>query len=190
MSALELKESDVDQPLEAIAQVLEASGDFRVLRRLVPRPVAARPVAENERVGIVIDTETTGLDATKDEVVELALLKFHYTLDGAVVGVTGAFDGFIQPSAPLPEKIVQLTSLTDSILAGASINPTAVQAFLEGAHFVVAHNAGFDRRFAERYWPTLSLIPWGCSATQIQWRDEGFAGANPGLPAGRRRILL
>jgi DNA polymerase-3 subunit epsilon len=45
---------------------------------------------------------------------------------------------------------------------------------------VIVHNSGFDRKFAERYWPVFEQKAWGCSATEIEWRKYGFAGAQLG----------
>jgi DNA polymerase III subunit epsilon len=45
---------------------------------------------------------------------------------------------------------------------------------------VIAYNASFDRRFAERYWPMFEQKPWACSATEVEWRKHGFDGARPG----------
>ena len=46
------------------------------------------PVAGQEtKTGILLDTETTGLDHAKDEIIELGMVKFDYTADGRIVGV-------------------------------------------------------------------------------------------------------
>jgi DNA polymerase-3 subunit epsilon len=45
---------------------------------------------------------------------------------------------------------------------------------------VIAHNAGFDRKFAERYWPIFERKAWGCSATEVGWRKHGFEGSRLG----------
>ena len=45
---------------------------------------------------------------------------------------------------------------------------------------VIAHNSGFDRKFAERYWPIFQRKAWGCSATEIEWRKHGFEGSRLG----------
>jgi DNA polymerase III subunit epsilon len=71
------------------ARLIEASPDFRLLRR-VPAPSAwPLPSSSGEtRNGVFVDTETTGLDADTDEVIELALLPFEYERDtGAIVSV-------------------------------------------------------------------------------------------------------
>src|SRR5258708_7209127 len=62
------------EALERYASLLEASSDYRVLRRL--RPARAMRLVEGtaKRRGIYVDVETTGLDPTVDGIVELAML--------------------------------------------------------------------------------------------------------------------
>jgi DNA polymerase III subunit epsilon len=55
-----------------------------------------------------------------------------------------------------------------------------VVAFVDDAAIIIAHNSAFDRKFAERYWPVFEQKAWGCSATEIDWRGHGFAGAQLG----------
>jgi DNA polymerase-3 subunit epsilon len=51
-----------EQPpdLEAMAAALRASGQYRVLRRLAPRPPIAIPDGILVRTGLFVDVETTG----------------------------------------------------------------------------------------------------------------------------------
>ncbi|MGY4600405.1 hypothetical protein ACVWXL_008151 [Bradyrhizobium sp. GM22.5] len=64
--------------LAALAEVLSQSTDYRVLRRLVPRAMCPPDIGQETKVGILIDTETTGLDHARDEVIELGMVKFDY----------------------------------------------------------------------------------------------------------------
>jgi DNA polymerase-3 subunit epsilon len=171
-----------DSPLTfaAMAESLAQSGDYRILRRLVPRREFAQPDGQAVRSGILLDVETTGLDPVRDEVIELAMVKFDYRPDGAIVRVSDAFTAFQEPSKPIPPEIVALTGITDETVAGHRIDDAAVAAFVDGAVIVIAHNANFDRKFAERYWSLFQHKAWGCSATEVDWRSHGFDGSRLG----------
>ena len=66
------------------------------------------------------------------------------------------------------------------MVTGHRFHDAAITAFVEGAVIVIAHNSGFDRKFAERYWPLFEHKAWGCSMSEIDWRKHGFAGAQLG----------
>jgi DNA polymerase-3 subunit epsilon len=166
--------------LAAMAEALSRSTDYRVLRRLVPRAPSTPPVGQETKIGVLLDIETTGLDHAKDEIIELGMVKFDYTPDGRVVGVKDTFSGFNEPAVPISDEITILTGITDDMVAGHRIDEAAVNAFIDDAVIVIAHNSGFDRKFAERYWPVFEHKAWACSATEIDWRKHGFAGAQLG----------
>ncbi len=163
--------------LAAMAETLSQSTDYRVLRRLVPRPSSIPAPGQETRTGILLDTETTGLDHARDEIIELGMVKFDYSADGRIVSLRDTFSAFNEPSAPIPPEVTALTGITDDMVAGHKIEEAAVNAFVDGAVISIAHNAGFDRKFAERYWPVFEDMAWGCSATEVDWRKHGFAGA-------------
>lgn len=73
--------------LDAMARALSENEDFRVLRRLKPRPTVDALVGQAVRQGVFVDVETTGLDASTDEIIELAMVPFAYTLAGEVLSV-------------------------------------------------------------------------------------------------------
>lgn len=162
-----------------MAELLSRSADYRVLRRLAPR-LPSPVVGQATRVGILLDTETTGLDHARDEIIELGMVKFAYTPDGRIVGLCDTFSAFNEPSGPVPAEVTALTGITDEMVAGHRINEGAVEAFVDGAVIAIAHNAGFDRKFAERYWPIFERMAWGCSMTEVDWRAQGFAGGQLG----------
>jgi DNA polymerase-3 subunit epsilon len=167
--------------LAAMAEALSRSADFRVLRRLVPRPPSPPVAGQETKTGILLDTETTGLDHARDEIIELGMVKFDYTADGRIAGVRDTFSAFNEPSAPIPLDVTALTGITDEMVAGHKIDEAAVNAFVDDAVVVViAHNSGFDRKFSERYWPVFERKAWACSATEIDWQQYGFDGAKLG----------
>ncbi|TVR94950.1 MAG: 3'-5' exonuclease [Trueperaceae bacterium] len=160
--------------LEALAVRLEASPDFRVLRAVAP-PERLDALPDGARVGVYLDLETTGLDHRADRVIELGLVRFAYDLDnGTVLGMLDDYSGLEDPGRPLPPEITRLTGIDDAMLAGQRIDDGRVQALLEGASVVIAHNARFDRPFAEARLPAFADVHWACSLRDVAWRDEGF----------------
>jgi DNA polymerase-3 subunit epsilon len=163
---------------EQMAATLEATGDYKILRRLVPRSISTAPLDPADRVGVILDVETTGLDDRIDEIIEVGMVRFSYSEADVVTGVTGTFQAFREPSVPISAEITNLTGITNEIVAGQRIEATAVEEFVHDANVVIAHNAGFDRKFAERICPVFSRKHWACSCAEINWRGHGFSGAN------------
>ena len=162
--------------LEAMAEALAATGNYRVLRRLSPRARYADPGGAEVRRGLYIDLETTGLDASRDEIIEIAMVPFTYGTDGRIFEVSEPFQAFRQPAGPIPPEITALTGIDDAMVAGRSIDPAEVATFAGSAALVIAHNAAFDRKFAERFSDVFETKAWACSMSQIDWQSAGFEG--------------
>ena len=160
----------------SMVSALEQSGDYRILRRLVPRPLS-KPPLENSKIAIVIDFETTGLNTAQDEVIELGMIKFSYSDQGEVTAVIDTFSSLNEPSTSIPPEVTALTGITDDMVRGQHIDPDAVVSFVSNTNVVIAHNANFDRKFAERGWPIFIETNWACSAQEIEWRKHGFEGS-------------
>lgn len=159
---------------EALAKKLEASGQYRVLRRIMPATPGFRPEI-GAKLGIVLDVETTGLDTVRDEVIELAMIKFAYSADDRILGVVDVFQALQEPSFPITPEITALTRITNEMVAGREIEPLAVDRFTADANIIVAYNSSFDRKIAERFWPAFVHKPWACSFSGITWKERGFA---------------
>jgi DNA polymerase III subunit epsilon len=166
--------------LAAMADALSLSADYRVLRRLIPRQQYTPPVGQDIKSAVLLDTETTGLDPRKDEIIELGMVKFDYLPDGRIAGVREVFSAFNEPSVPISAEITALTGITDEMVTGHRIEEAAVNAFVEDVVIVIAHNSGFDRKFSERSWPVFEHKAWACSATEVDWRKHGFDGVKLG----------
>ena len=162
--------------LAALAALLNASGCYRVLRRLPARTTVTIEDGSPTKTGLFVDVETTGLDPQRDEVIELAMVPFTYSLDGRIFEIGQAFQRFQEPSLPLSAEITRITGITDEMVAGQKIDADEVSAFASRAALVIAHNAAFDRRFAERLSDVFITKPWACSMTQIDWSAEGHEG--------------
>lgn len=159
-----------------MARALERSGGYRVLRRLTPLVHREPPPSVQTRLGLLVDTETTGLDAARDEIIELAMVPFTYGVDGEIYQVGEAFQQLRQPSKPIPPEITAITGIDDAMVEGKAIDPEAVATFAAPAALVIAHNAAFDRKFLERFSEVFNTKPWACSMSEVDWAGEGYEG--------------
>jgi DNA polymerase-3 subunit epsilon len=176
--------------LEALAARLEASGQYRVLRRITPRPPQDIPSNVPTRLGLLLDLETTGLDPVQDEIIEMAMLPFTYGLDGTVYAVGEPFSQLRQPNKPIPPAVAELTGLTDDQVAGHHIDLVEVARFIAPAALIIAHNARFDRRFAEAFCDAFAQKPWACSHQGVDWAAEGFEGSKLSYLAMRHGLFF
>ncbi|MDO4975902.1 MAG: PolC-type DNA polymerase III [Eubacteriales bacterium] len=94
---------------------------------------------------VVFDIETTGFSEVYDEIIEIGAVKL---MDGEV---KDRYSVFINPNRPIPAKIVELTSITDEMVADARSIDEVLPEFLEFCEgsCLVAHNAEFDVGFLE-----------------------------------------
>lgn len=163
--------------LERVAQVLEASAEYRVLRRLhAVDDFGVVPTGPLER-GIALDVETTGTDVESDHLIELGLVAFDYEpASGSIVRVAGVYDSLEDPGVPIPPETTAIHGITDEMVAGQRIDDRAVTQFIQGASWIVAHNAAFDRPFVERRLPLFQSLAWVCSLAEVPWAHEGFSG--------------
>lgn len=170
---------------EAMAHHLEATGNYRVLRKLKPRPIAKHPRPEFPRRGIILDTETTGLNHRTDEIIEIGVIAFTFNDAGELGDVTGVYGGLQQPAIAIPADITRLTGITDEMVAGQAIDTALLNAMIEPADLVIAHNAGFDRPFCEAFSQVFVHKAWACSVSEIDWSARGFEGSKLGYLIGQ-----
>lgn len=174
---------------EELARRLEEGGDYRVLRKLVPRPIVARSKSRYPNLAVLVDTETTGLYHARDEVIEIGAVAFTYEDGGNIGDVVGVYSGLRQPSLPIPPEITRLTGITDAMVAGQEIDIAALDALIEPADLIIAHNAGFDRPFCEKLSPAFVPKAWACSVTEVRWADLGFEGNKLGYLVGQSGLF-
>lgn len=110
-----------------------------------------------ERYGAVVffDTETTGLDADTCRIIELAALRIEKNDDGTL-RIANSCDLFVKlpEGQKIPEKIVELTGITDEMLEAEGVTEAEAAATFtdmiardKGPVLLVAHNAQFDLLF-------------------------------------------
>lgn len=168
--------------VESCINLLSTSEKFRVLRRLsVEEGVdELRPVAENERIAAVVDTETTGLAFETSEIIEIAVQRVIFDSERKIVQVERPKSWLEEPNFEIPAAVVQITGIEWSQVSGKKFVDDEILKALSSADVIIAHNAQFDRPFIERRFPTLDPKVWGCSLTQVDWTGLGFDGRNLG----------
>ncbi|MBP5157924.1 MAG: 3'-5' exonuclease [Treponema sp.] len=100
---------------------------------------------EGGRVFVAFDTETTGLKAENDEVLEIGAVKFNK--DGLI---GESFNRLIKPVKPIPSFITAINHIDDEMVKDAPPAAEVVKSFADYVgkkSVLVAHNARFDVKF-------------------------------------------
>jgi DNA polymerase-3 subunit epsilon len=127
------------------------------------------------RLGVVIDVETTGLNHTVDQVIEIGLRQFKFNRStGEVLAMGPSYTSFQDPGQPLSDVVTRITGITDDQVKGQQINWALVDEILASSSIVIAHNAAFDRPFLDRSTTVSSKKIWGCSFQQVDWELKGY----------------
>ena len=160
--------------LESIARQLEASPDYRVLRRFVPPSRYHEGDGSPTATGVVVDVETTGLDPSRDKLIEFCGVPFEFERESGRILAVGAAVSYLEdPGRPIPAEVVKLTGITDAMVAGKRIDEAAAGSLMAEAGLVIAHNAAFDRPFVDRRLAASRDKAWACSQREVPWKELG-----------------
>jgi len=122
---------------------------------------------------LLYDCETNGTDPARDEVIEAAGILWD-------VGEASTVAGFSVTYRADTNAAEHINGIRPSLLQRRGTPPAdawrRVQAWMERADVVIAHNAAFDRSFCPQ--PLQSLRPWVCTQDDVDWP---YAGASRGL---------
>lgn len=127
-------------------------------------------------IGLIIDLETTGLQAGKDKIIEVGLVQFRYDKKTCEILSIISREDFLQdPGIPLPKLITELTGLTDEMLKGQKMDRKRIETLCKESSLIIAHNAAFDRGFMHKEFPASDECFWACSKDDIDWKANGFS---------------
>ena len=162
-----------------MASALALHPDYRILRRLQHKQVFEETLPGQPLLkGIVLDTETTGLNTAECKVIELGMILFEFNPEtGQLHRVLKVFDELEDPGVPIPPETTAVHHITDDMVRGKRINDAAVEKVIADASVIIAHNASFDRPFVEKRWPVFKDKQWVCSIKDIDWKSEGVGSA-------------
>lgn len=94
---------------------------------------------------VAFDTETTGLWALSNRIVEIAAVRFRIDSDEIE-----EFQSLVNPGRSIPAEVTAIHGITDAIVREAPTSPEALSRFIEFCgteSILVAHNAPFDISF-------------------------------------------
>ena len=91
----------------------------------------------------VLDLETTGFSFRTEKITEIGIMKVK---NGEVID---EFECFVNPEKPIPQRVVEVTHITDDMVKDAETIDKVLPKVLEfvGDSVIVAHNADFDVGF-------------------------------------------
>ena len=155
-----------------------SENDTMVLKRITPETVLSRgEKPDGVKYGLVVDTETTGINPSVDKMVEIGLVLFSYGPDtGRIFGVE-SYSSLDDPGCPISPEASAVSGITDEMVKGQRADDGIVRGMVTKADVIIAHNADFDRKVLERRFPDAGFKskPWACSMSQIDWKSEGIS---------------
>lgn len=110
--------------MQELIRQLEDTGEYRVIKRF--EPVTCYHVKSEQctdiKQAIFLDVETTGMNPATDKIIELAMVPFEFDSSGKIYDVLRAYNAFQDPDMPIPQKITDITGITNDMVAGHAID--------------------------------------------------------------------
>jgi DNA polymerase-3 subunit epsilon len=154
----------------------------------LPKDLFTKDIVKTDDMGfcVILDTETTGLEFEKDEIIEIAIRKWIYHKKDHYL--IKPVEEYSQLNAPVNNQITpaitEITGITKEDVVGKKINWSIVARLIRDSDFVLAHNSGFDRTIIESV-PEINEVSaskiWVCSLVQVDWEEKGFLSSKQEL---------
>ncbi len=104
---------------------------------------------EKYRQIVVFDIETTGFSPIDNDTIEFAAVVLK--AEGETFRVMNTENVFVKPRGPIPQKITDLTNITDEMIRNDSVSPQHLSTIIEDLFtkdsLIVAYNIQFDIGF-------------------------------------------
>lgn len=138
----------------------------------------------------VVDTETTGLSAVTDRIIEVAVKLLAVDSAGRLLSEVAVYQSLHDPGIRIPRDAIAVHGITDAMVRGHRIDADQLSGILGRADLVVAHNSGFDKGFVRQVVPHADTLLWGCSCRGIPWKQHYPQLWSTSLPVLARFLKL
>lgn len=141
--------------------------------------ITQRTVIDNLFPLIVIDTETTGLTPSRDDIIEISAIRLEKGFQPI-----SCFTTLLKPRGEIPEKASRVNNITDEMVADKPSFSQIADSFsdyISGCN-ILGHNLGFDLKFIyawgatipnKKFYDTLSLARLTLtSSNRDVWNNE------------------
>jgi DNA polymerase III epsilon subunit-like protein len=119
-----------------------------------------------------VDTETTGLSAHSDQIIEIAVVLAEVDWEtGQIIRRLDQYQGLQDPGRRIPAYAMAVHGITDAMVKGQWIDGPFCTDLLAAAHICLAHNSGFDKGFVAQVVPETPRFTWGCTCRGIPWKQ-------------------
>ena len=170
----------VEAPASAPAPALASGAQPLAAPKLELPSLAPRQLSQAKAIPevlLVIDTETTGLDPSHGQCIEVGAVLFHVASRSLLAQVSFLLPASRNPAQHVNGIAAEVTQLPQPWQAGLS----CFEAMLDQADAVLAHNVAFDRQwFGIGPLPAIEK-PWICSMADIQWPAERHLRPTPSV---------
>lgn len=122
---------------------IETSRFSIVEREKIERTLKGKSTIDILNDYIVFDIETTGLDSSYDEVIEIGAIKVHKNK------IVSKFNSLVKPRNEIDEYITELTGITNEMVKDAPTIEEILPDFMNyiGNDILIGHNVNFDINF-------------------------------------------
>jgi len=126
---------------------------------------------------LIIDTETTGLDPSHGQCIEVGAVLFHVATRSVLSQVSFLLPASRNPAQHVNGIAAEVTQLPQPWQAGLN----CFEAMLDQADVVLAHNVAFDRQwFGIGPLPAIEK-PWICSMADMPWPADRHLRPTPSV---------
>lgn len=119
----------------------------------------------------VFDLETTGLSFKNDRIIEIGLLFYELDENKNKFELIKEYDFLIKIDFKIPEKIVELTHITDEMLEKSGISEiemfSIIEKYIKKDTLIMGYNVQFDYSFLNELFLRYKGIPLKCDALDV-----------------------